>query len=206
MARRSRAGLRSVNTPGGTRTRSFRIESPASFRFDHRGVRKLRWQGSNLRFAINSRASYRSTTPERKAEAAGFEPAWRQATGALAMRCLSRSAMPPGGRRGSRTPKAGAHPFSRRDTAPDGSPSEGDPGRARTCTTPIKSRPLYRIELRSQKCGRQESNLQRPAFQAGALPALSYDHADGRGWSRIRLRPELRVRQALGLSELLAPV
>ena len=30
MARRSRAGLRSVNTPGGTRTRSFRIESPAS--------------------------------------------------------------------------------------------------------------------------------------------------------------------------------
>ena len=26
--------------------------------------RKLRWQGSNLRFAINSRASYRSTTPE----------------------------------------------------------------------------------------------------------------------------------------------
>jgi hypothetical protein len=35
----SRAGLRSVNTPGGIRTRSFRIESPASFRFDHRGVR-----------------------------------------------------------------------------------------------------------------------------------------------------------------------
>ena len=47
---------------------------------------------------------------------------------------------------------------------------KGDPGRARTCTTPIKSRPLYRIELRSQRCGRQESNLQRPAFQAGALP------------------------------------
>ena len=27
------------STPGGARTRSFRIESPASFRFDHRGVR-----------------------------------------------------------------------------------------------------------------------------------------------------------------------
>src|SRR2546430_614674 len=50
---------------------------------------ELRRQGSNLRFAINSRASYRSTTPERES-----------------------------GRRGSRTPKAEAHPFSRRDTAP----------------------------------------------------------------------------------------
>ena len=33
--------------------------------FDHEGREKLRRQGSNLRFAINSRASYRSTTPER---------------------------------------------------------------------------------------------------------------------------------------------
>ena len=32
--------------------------------FDHGGT-KLRRQGSNLRLAINSRASYRSTTPER---------------------------------------------------------------------------------------------------------------------------------------------
>ena len=79
---------------------------------------------------------------------------------------------------------------------------KGDPGRARTCTTPIKSRPLYRIELRSQRCGRQESNLQRPAFQAGALPIWSYDHASGRGWNRTS--DLLFVRQALGLSELLA--
>ena len=28
-----------TSTPGGIRTRSFRIESPASFQFDHRGVR-----------------------------------------------------------------------------------------------------------------------------------------------------------------------
>ena len=46
------------STPGGTRTRSFRVEGPASFPFDHGGV-KLRRQGSNLRLAINSRASYR---------------------------------------------------------------------------------------------------------------------------------------------------
>jgi hypothetical protein len=31
--------FRLVDTPGGARTRSFRIESPASFRFDHRGAR-----------------------------------------------------------------------------------------------------------------------------------------------------------------------
>jgi hypothetical protein len=49
MARRSRAGLRSVSTPGGTRTRSFRIESPASFPFDHRGVRIQRVLRPNIR-------------------------------------------------------------------------------------------------------------------------------------------------------------
>ena len=43
-------------------------------------------------------------------------------------------------------------------------------GRSRTCTSPGKSRELCRIELRSQECDRQESNLRRPAFQAGALP------------------------------------
>jgi hypothetical protein len=145
MARRSRAGLRSL----------------------------LRWQGSNLRLAINSRVSYRSTTPEREAEGEGVEP-----------------------------------PRPRPTRFRDGIPRQmavlptGDPGRTRTCTTPIKSRALYRIELRSQGCGRQGSNLQRPAFQAGALPALSYDHADGRGWNRTS--DLLFVRQALGLSELLA--
>jgi hypothetical protein len=51
------------STPGGARTRSLRVEGPASFPFDHGGV-KLRRQESNLRLASNSRASYRSTTPE----------------------------------------------------------------------------------------------------------------------------------------------
>jgi hypothetical protein len=54
------------------------------------------------------------------------------------------------------------------------------------------------------ECGRQDSNLQRPAFQAGALPDWSYDHASGRGWTRTS--DLLFVRQALGLSELLARV
>jgi hypothetical protein len=44
------------------------------------------------------------------------------------------------------------------------------PGRSRTCTAPIKSRPLS-AELRSRtRCGRQGSNLRRAAFQTAALP------------------------------------
>jgi hypothetical protein len=40
------------------------VASDASAPIDH-GGKKLRRQGSNLRFTVNSRASYRSTTPER---------------------------------------------------------------------------------------------------------------------------------------------
>ena len=46
------------NTPGGARTRSFRVEGPASSPVRPRG-RELRRQGSNLRLTINSRASFR---------------------------------------------------------------------------------------------------------------------------------------------------
>jgi hypothetical protein len=60
------------STPGGARTRSFRVEGPASSPVRPRG-RELRRQGSNLRLAVNSRASCRSTTPER-AEGEGIEP------------------------------------------------------------------------------------------------------------------------------------
>jgi hypothetical protein len=43
------------------------------------------------------------------------------------------------------------------------------PGGSRTCTVPIKSRQLS-AELRSrERCGRQESNLRRAAFQTAAL-------------------------------------
>ena len=61
------------------------------------------------------------------------------------------------------------------------------------------------IELRSQanECGRQESNLRRPAFQAGALPTELQPRAIGRrGWTRTS--SFLFVRQALSAIELLA--
>ena len=105
---------------------------------------ELRRQESNLRFAINRRASHHSTTPERNG-GSRIRTCERLPAYALATRCLAwlghaseiprvcgarrrRSPAPPGGRRrrpvarggrrGSRTPKAVAHPFSRRDTAP----------------------------------------------------------------------------------------
>jgi hypothetical protein len=108
-----------TGTPGGSRTRFLPGESRASSpcrprgqrsealesnqalldisqpcRATDTGLRRLRRQGSNLRLAINSRASYRSTTPERRRKERESNPQGRE-----------------------------AHPFSRRDTAPDGSPS-----------------------------------------------------------------------------------
>jgi hypothetical protein len=62
----------SCSTPGGTRTRSFRVEGPASSPFDHGGM-KLRRQGSNLRLASNSRASCRLDHTGTK-EGEGVEP------------------------------------------------------------------------------------------------------------------------------------
>jgi hypothetical protein len=149
--------------------------------FDHGGVR-LRREGSNLPLAINSRASYRLDHAGTKAEA----------------QLVHASAS---GRRGSRTPKAAGPPVFETGYRSNGSPSESGPGRRRTCTVPGKNRELCRLELRSQRCGRQGSNLRRPAFQAGALPAELRPH-DGRGW--IRTSGLLFVRQALFASELLA--
>jgi hypothetical protein len=104
------------STPGGARTRSFRVEGPASSPVRPRGHEghELRRQGSNLPLASNSRASCR----------------------------LDHAGM--NGRRGSRTPKGRtARPFSRRDTAPMAVlPNKSGFGKSRTCTSPGKSREL----------------------------------------------------------------
>jgi hypothetical protein len=153
-------------TPGGIRTRSFRIESPASSPFDHRGlvwpagfetcirpgypkpggcpsslrpgVSRLRRQDSNLRLASNSRA-FSPTRPRRNEER-------RQQDSNL--RCLARlghaswlgaegEGVEPQGRE--------AHPFSRRDTAPMAVLPGDGPGRRRTCNLPLKRRLLCRL-------------------------------------------------------------
>ena len=49
--------------------------------------------------------------------------------------------------------------------------ARGGSGRRRTCNPPVKSRELCLLSYGAGRCGRQESNLRRPAFQTGALPA-----------------------------------
>jgi hypothetical protein len=131
-------------------------------------IELLRWQGSNLRLAINSRVSYRSTTPERRRKERESNPQGRG---------------PPVFETGYR-----ASWQSFQQVTPAGL----EPARRR-----LRVGRSTHFELRSQRCGRQGSNLQRPAFQAGALPVLSYDHADGRSWNRTSLL--LRIREVLGL-------
>jgi hypothetical protein len=111
--------------------------------------------------------------------------------------------MPPGGRRGNRTPKARPDPpvFETGYRA-CGSPSKSGPRRLRTCNLPIKSRVLCRLSYGAVQRGRQESNLRAPRFKR-ALYRLSYDHEYERGWSRTS--DLLFVRQALIPAELLAP-
>jgi hypothetical protein len=109
---------------------------------------KLRRQDSNLRDAINSRASDRSTTPERKRKERESNP---------------------------QRPKP--HPFSRRDTAPMAALPEVAPAGLEPATRRLRVGSSAELSYGAMRCGRQESNLRRVAFQATALPTLSYGHA-----------------------------
>jgi hypothetical protein len=182
-----------LSTLGGTRTRGLRIESPASSAIRPRGHVRLRRQGSNLLFAINSRASYPlDHAGTEKAEAAGLEPAnGISAACALATRCLARlghasrtvaSAKPARplivggdkrrlrGRRGSRTPQA-AKPTRFRDGIPrlwqsfQVAPAGVEPATAR-----VRAGSSAVVELRSRDVAGRSRTCGGPAFQAGALP------------------------------------
>ena len=110
------------STPGGPRTRSFRVESPASSPVRPRGhgMAKLRRQGSNLPLAINSRASCRLDHAGTRAEVAGLEPAngSRRLRGSNALPRQLGHASTKRKERESNPQGPRAHPFSRRDTAP----------------------------------------------------------------------------------------
>lgn len=133
---------------------------------------KLRRQDSNLRLASNNRASHRLDHAGTESGGSRTRTCERLVTVcAVATRCLSSSAMPPRAEgEGVEPPRPESPPVFETGYRAGGSPSESGPGRRRTCTVPGKSRELCRVELRSRECGRQESNLRRPAFQAGALP------------------------------------
>jgi hypothetical protein len=182
-------------TPGGTRTRSFRIESPASSSVRPRGQGRLRQQGSNLRFTVNSRASCRSTTPERnggsRIRTCGCVPHTHQRA-SNAPPSTPRPCLQQAEGEGVEPPRPRSPPVFETGYRAGGSPSD-DSGRIRTCTAPIKSRRLFQLSYRARR-DRQGSNLRRLAFQASALP-LSYGHMQRRSWSRTSSL--LRIRQAL---------
>jgi hypothetical protein len=115
-------------TPGGTRTRSFRVEGPASSPVRPRGRESSGGRARTCASRLTVARLSLSTTPER-AEAHASR----------------------GGRGGSRTPKA-AKPTRFRD----GVPHPWQPfrvsgsGRTRTCTTPIKSRRLFLLSYEAR--------------------------------------------------------
>ena len=139
------------------------------FPFDHGGM-QLRRQGSNLRLAINSRASYRSTTPERSGRRGKREALVRDADGGGGLG-------EPGGLPSS-DPRACARPVFETGSHASGSPSKGDSGRLRTCTSPIKSRELCLLSYGVEDvAGRHRTCA--PRVSSGRSTVLSYGYVVG---------------------------
>jgi hypothetical protein len=151
----------------------FRAENPASQPLDHGGVS-----------VELSRRSWNRTRPCSISASRASTDTDLRGSGGRSRTCVSRSTVarlavrPHRNDLKSRKRKERESNPQRPKAAPvfetgyraGGSPSEGGPGRSRTCTVPSKSRQLSRIELRSRECGRQASNPRRVAFQATALP------------------------------------
>jgi hypothetical protein len=177
------------STPGGARTRSFRVEGPASSPVRPRGHERLRRQGSNLRLTVNSRASCRLDYTGTKRKGRESNP---------------------------QDPKA--HPFSRRSTAPMAAlpgkwprqdsnlhhtdqesaalpielQSQGVAGRDRTCGAPRFRRALYRAELRPRVSRRGWTRTSSLLFVRQALFAFELlADQGGRGGSRTHAAPEM---------------
>ena len=139
-----------ISTLGGTRTRSLRVEGPASSPAST--TRACKHSGGRDRtcdLAGNNRASFQlDHTGLGQAEAAGLEPAsgcgrLRDSNalpfqlGHASRKAEGEGVEPPG--------PARADPFSGRDTAPMAVLPSSGPGRRRTCTLPVKSRELCRV-------------------------------------------------------------
>ena len=153
----------------------FRAENPASLPLDHGGMSisrrpwnrtrpcsisasraatdtDLRWflqlrpQDSNLRDASNSRASDRSTTPDRTCSNSERKE------------------------RESNPQRPKPHPFSRRDTAPMAALPEVAPAGIEPAPRRLRVGSSAGLSYGAVRCGRQESNLRRVAVQATALP------------------------------------
>ena len=190
-----------MSTLGGTRTRSLRVEGPASSPAST--TRAWEAPAAGIEPAISpvtTSASFQlDHTGLGQAEAAGLEPAGgggrRRVSNALPFQLGHASLKAEG--EGVEPPRPErADPFSGRDTAPMAVLPSSGPGRRRTCTLPVKSRELCRVvELRSRGdvTGRGRT-CDAPRFKR-ALYRLSYGHVNGR--SRARTGALLLIREAL---------
>ncbi len=194
---------RSISTPGGTRTRSFRVEGPASSPFRPRG-HKLRRQDSNLPLAINSRASSQldhagmkrgTGTKRRRQQDSNLRTA--RTVCAVATRCLANSAMPPRAEgEGVEPPRPGGPPVFETGYRAGGSPSQSGPGRRRTCNPPLKRRQLCQLSYGAVSVTGRDRTCDAPRFRRALYRAeLRSRVEDGR--SRSRTGGLLRIREAL---------
>ena len=148
---------------------------------------KLRRQGSNLRFAINSRASYR--LDHARTESGGSRTRTCERHGAacaLATRCLARLGHASRGRRGSRTLKARG-PTRVRDGIPRlmavlpimrVAPAGVEPATAR-----VRTGSSAVVELRSREVWPAGVEPAAPRVSGGRSTGLSYGHM--RRWARL---------------------
>ena len=141
----------SESTPGGTRTRSFRVEGPASSPFRPRGQASSGGRVRTCDLAINSRASYRLDHAGTKSGGSRTRTCERLVTVcAVATRCLASSAMPPRAEgEGVEPPRPESPPVFETGYRAGGSPSESGPGRRRTCNPPLKRRELCLLSYRA---------------------------------------------------------
>lgn len=161
------ARSRSLSTPGGARTRSFRVEGPASSPFRPRGQSS----GGRTRtcaLAGNNRASCQlDHAGPNEAEAAGLEPAnGSEAAYAVATRCLSSSAMPPRAEgEGVEPPRPEGPSVFETGYRAGGSPSESGPGRRRTCNPPLKRRQLCQLSYGAVSVTGRDRTCDAPRFR-----------------------------------------
>jgi hypothetical protein len=183
--------------PAGLEPAASGLSARRHRRFDHGGM-KLRRQGSNLPLAINSRASYRldhAGTNRRRQQDSNLRTALHRPRGSYALPCSS--AMPPRAEgEGVEPPRPISPPVFETGYRAGGCPSEGGPGRRRTCNPPLKRRELcqlsygavsvtgrdrtcdaprfrralYRAELRSREMGRTEHCANRPDAELVVSP------------------------------------
>lgn len=156
----------------------FQVEGLASSRSTTRAW--LRRQGSNLRLAGNNRVSLPLDHTGKKRRQQDSNLRTVVTVCAVATRCLPRLGHASRRKERESNPQGlSGPPAFETGYRAHGSPSRSGPGRRRTCNPPLKRRQLCqlsygaraRLPRDGQRCDRQGSNLRRPAFQTGALPA-----------------------------------